>query len=107
MCRWSGSAAARGSCKSIRCRGCRLRVRTMQLAISVTCTAVILVVAASASGRDLALIEAVRDGDRAAARALVEKQVDVNVASADGSTALHWAAYGDNLELADLLIRAG
>ena len=32
---------------------------------------------------------------------------NVNAAEADGSTALHWASYRDDLESADLLIRAG
>ena len=42
-----------------------------------------------------------------ALRALLQKKVDVNAAEADGSTALHWASYRDDLESADLLIRAG
>jgi ankyrin repeat protein len=33
--------------------------------------------------------------------------VDVNAAAADGTTALHWASYRDDLESAALLIRAG
>src|SRR5439155_357162 len=32
---------------------------------------------------------------------------DVNAAEADGTTALHWASYRDDIESADLLIRAG
>jgi ankyrin repeat protein len=61
----------------------------------------------AAAGRDLALVEAVRNGDRETVRALLRKQPDVNAAEADGTTALHWASYADDLELADLLIRAG
>ena len=38
--------------------------------------------------------------------ALIESGVDVNRASADGTTALHWAAYYGELELAQRLIRA-
>jgi len=54
-----------------------------------------------------AIVDAVRGGDRAAIRALIQKKADINAADADGSTALHWAAYHDDLETADLLLRAG
>ena len=53
------------------------------------------------------LVDAAKNGDREAVRALVQKKVDVNTADADGTTALHWASYRDDLESADLLIRAG
>jgi ankyrin repeat protein len=56
---------------------------------------------------DVRLIGAVKDRDRAAARALIEQHVNVNAAQADGTTALAWAANRDDLETADLLIRAG
>ena len=54
-----------------------------------------------------ALIDAVKNGDRAALKALLQKKADVNVADTDGSTALLWASYRDDLEAADLLLRAG
>jgi ankyrin repeat protein len=38
---------------------------------------------------------------------LLEQQADVNAAQADGMTPLLWAAYNDDLELVDRLIRAG
>jgi ankyrin repeat protein len=53
------------------------------------------------------LIDAVRNADTAALQSLLKQRVDVNAATADGSTALHWASYRDNLESAELLIRAG
>lgn len=56
---------------------------------------------------DLRLIQAVKDGDAPAVRKLLAQHADVNAAEADGSTALHWAAQRDNLEIADLLIGAG
>jgi len=60
-----------------------------------------------AAAADLRLLEAVRAGDREAARSLLSQRVGVNEADADGATALHWAAHRDDLETADLLLRAG
>ena len=37
----------------------------------------------------------------------IQKKTDVNAAEPDGTTALHWAAYRDDLESADLLLKAG
>src|SRR6266704_5106089 len=53
------------------------------------------------------LVEAARNGDRDALRALLQKGAIVNAAEADGTTALHWASYRDDVESAGLLIRAG
>ncbi len=54
-----------------------------------------------------AVIDAARNRDHAALRALIQKKVDVNQPEADGATALHWAAYHDDLESVDLLVTAG
>src|SRR5262249_10182336 len=54
-----------------------------------------------------ALIDAAKNVDKDAVRALLKQGVNVNAADADGTTALHWASYRDDLETADLLIRAG
>ncbi len=59
------------------------------------------------AGTGQPLVEAAKNADKDAVRALLQKKLDVNAAEADGSTALHWAAYRDDLESADLLIRAG
>lgn len=61
----------------------------------------------TAATGDLRLVEAVKKQDRAAVRTLLQQRVDVNTPQPDGTTALHWAAYGDDLETADRLIRAG
>ena len=53
------------------------------------------------------LLQAVRNQDEAAARALLKQGVDVNVTRGDGSTALHWAAHRDHETMVDLLIGAG
>ena len=56
---------------------------------------------------DLRLVEAVRHEDAETVRALLDQQVDVNTPQPDGATALHWAAYLDDLETAVLLLEAG
>jgi uncharacterized protein len=60
-----------------------------------------------AGGERLSLIDAAKNADKAELRALLQKKADVNAAQADGTTALHWSAYRDDVESADLLIRAG
>lgn len=59
----------------------------------------------AAAGSEVA--DAAARGDQAAVRALIAKKADVNAAQVDGTTALHWAAQADDLETADLLIKAG
>jgi ankyrin repeat protein len=60
-----------------------------------------------AAASDLRLIDAVKTSDPKAVRSLLAQHVNVNASEADGSTALHWAAQRDNLEIAGLLIAAG
>jgi ankyrin repeat protein len=69
--------------------------------------ALLLAAAATASGADLRLIEAVRNQDQQQARTLLNQRADVNARAGDGSTALLWAAHWNDLETAGLLIRAG
>jgi ankyrin repeat protein len=47
------------------------------------------------------------NGDRSSVQALLRAKADVNAPQSDGATALAWAAYRDDLQLADLLIAAG
>src|SRR5262245_2807156 len=68
---------------------------------------VALSVASFASADDLKLIQAVKAKDRAAVATLVKDRAIVNKAQADGSTALHWAVYLDDVDLVDTLIKAG
>ena len=56
---------------------------------------------------DTRLPEAAMNGDRAEVQTLLKQKVDANEAQGDGSTALHWAAYRDDVEMARLLIQAG
>ncbi len=53
------------------------------------------------------LPDAAEQGDKASVRALLETRVDVNAAQVDGTTALHWAAYHEDVEMVGLLVRAG
>jgi uncharacterized protein len=55
----------------------------------------------------LPLVDAVKDGDRAAVRRLLQQKTNVNAVEADGTTALHWAVRADDQELVGLLLRAG
>jgi ankyrin repeat protein len=72
------------------------------------CAAVVLVSTGSllAAGSDAALADAAEKMDRAAIRTLLRQRADVNAPQADGMTALHWAAYRDDLETSELLLRA-
>lgn len=63
--------------------------------------------AGGAAGSELPLVEAARNADREAVRALLKQGAGVNQADADGTTALHWASYRDDVESAGLLLRAG
>jgi len=73
--------------------------------IQVIAVAGLLSVACFGAGSDAA--DAAMKNNRAGLRALLEKKADVTAAQADGTTALHWVARWDDLEMADLLIRAG
>ena len=53
------------------------------------------------------LTDAARRGDKDALRGLIAAKTDVNEPDGDGTTALHWAAYNDDGDVAELLIRAG
>ena len=78
-----------------------------RIKISLACWMVCLFTAGLAAGSDLRLTDAVKNQDKAAVRALLEEGVDANTPQADGATALSWASYWDDIETADLLIRAG
>ena len=59
----------------------------------------------SAAGSSVA--DAAMKGDKTTLRTLLQQKMDVNAAQADGATAIQWAAYRNDLEMADLLIAAG
>src|SRR5580693_1827318 len=63
------------------------------------------VVSIGAAGTELADAAMTRNGN--AVRSLLQRKADVNAPQIDGTTALHWAVRLDDLETAELLIRAG
>ncbi|MEP6961115.1 MAG: ankyrin repeat domain-containing protein, partial [Acidobacteriota bacterium] len=74
-----------------------------------TCGWVLLFgLAVSAAGApSSALADAAERRDRNGIRELLQSSGSVNVAQADGTTALHWAVYHDDVETTALLIKAG
>jgi uncharacterized protein len=69
--------------------------------------AVLLSTVSASATSDAPLADAAEKMDRSKVRALLDQRVDVNAPQADGMTALHWAAYQDDVEIAELLMRAG
>ncbi len=63
---------------------------------------------ASFAAESSAVADAAMSGNTNALRTLLaRKNVDVNAPQADGATAIQWAAYRNDLEMADMLIAAG
>jgi ankyrin repeat protein len=79
----------------------------MDLKRILGCSAAVLISAVSLAAGSSDLPDAAMNGDKAAVRSLLMRKADVNATQVDGTTALHWAVRADDLETADLLIRAG
>jgi ankyrin repeat protein len=77
----------------------RLRLSVMLLA------AVMMTAAVNAANSPVA--DAARRGDIEAVKTLLKDGADVNAATGDGMTALHWAAERGDLELTNVLLYAG
>jgi ankyrin repeat protein len=67
----------------------------------------LLLVSSLAFAADSRLPEAAMRGDRSTVASLLKQGVDIDGAQGDGSTALHWAAFNDDLETTKMLIAAG
>src|SRR5580765_1570950 len=79
-----------------------------QAGLKACTTSLVIVCAAPASAAtSLALVDAVKDGNRAVVQTLLRQKTNVNAAEADGTTALHWAVRADDQELVRLLLGAG
>ncbi len=78
----------------------------MPLKRRIAFVAASLLAANAASAAD-ELLAAAQRGDTTVALAAIEDGVDVNGKSPDGTTALHWAVYRDDLALVQRLVAAG
>jgi ankyrin repeat protein len=61
----------------------------------------------TASAATSEVADAAKRRDRDGVRAALARKADVNAPQVDGTTALHWAVEHDDLEMTDVLIRAG
>ncbi|MEX2288274.1 MAG: ankyrin repeat domain-containing protein [Planctomycetaceae bacterium] len=69
--------------------------------------AVLLLVVGSVSAAEAPLADAAESKKSAAIGALLEQKANVNAPQADGMTALHWAAYYDDLDTVNRFLVAG
>jgi ankyrin repeat protein len=81
--------------------------RAALASIILCATLLVSTIALQGAAARARLADAVERMDRAEIRMLLQQRVDVNAPQADGMTALHWAAYQDDLALAQLLLQAG
>ena len=79
----------------------------MKTRLEICATAVLLAAVAAHANGPAVLADAVEKIDRASVHTLLAQRVDVNAPQVDGMTALHWAAYHDDLQITGLLLRAG
>jgi len=81
----------------------RCKLRRWELAIG----SALLIVLSVHPMADVTLVDAVKSGDTAAVRVLLQAKADGNSAEADGTTALHWAVRRSDVATVDLLLKAG
>ena len=63
--------------------------------------------ATAGAASDFRLANAAMDGNLEKVRSLLRQNVDLNAAQNDGMTALHWAVYKADINIAQILILAG
>ena len=76
--------------------------RVAALAAAAWCSALLVAASTSSPVADAAMAR-----NTASVRGLLRGGADVNAAQGDGTTALHWAASHDDLEIAAMLLYAG
>ncbi|MEJ1965071.1 MAG: ankyrin repeat domain-containing protein [Gammaproteobacteria bacterium] len=75
--------------------------------VAIAATALLSPLFAHAAIADAPLANAVQSGDRESALDLLAQKFDINATEADGTSALHWAVYRNDVDLVDRLIKAG
>ena len=75
--------------------------------VTIAVAALLSPLFAQAAFADASLANAVKSGNRDSALALLAQKADVNATEADGTSALHWAVYQNDVDLVDRLIKAG
>src|ERR1700693_176363 len=84
-----------------------MRGSSPRTTINVAACTAALAFCLCASAANSPVSDAAMKGDKAALRSLLEQKADVNAPQTDGATAIQWASYGDDMEMAGLLISAG
>src|SRR5438105_1936801 len=84
-----------------------LRSQTVGIKRALGCCVAMFLSTAGFAASSSDVADAVMKENKQAVRSLLQKKADVNGPQVDGTTALHWAVRWDDLETADLLIRAG
>ena len=82
-----------------------MRMRDLRVAGLLAAVAAVSIGAAGGSG--VRVLDAVKQGNTAAVKALIAQKADVNAAEADGMTALHWAVRANDVPTVQMLLRAG
>jgi uncharacterized protein len=79
----------------------------MTRCVRVCCVVALLAAATLGAALKSDVADAAMQGNKPAVRALLQQKADVNAPQIDGTTALHWAVQANDLELTDVLIKAG
>src|SRR5256885_5102921 len=82
----------------------RLGIRPQPRSGECALALLIIAIVSQSLAAESRLTDAAEKSDRTAIRALLKQHADVNAPQVDGMTALHWAAYLDDLETARLLL---
>ncbi len=75
--------------------------------IITVCALTGVLMSLAVAGSSLGLLDAAKLGDFTTVEALLKDKANVNAARSNGTTALSWAVYHDNVTAVDLLIGAG
>src|SRR5215216_1644874 len=87
---------------------CVLRVLCVDSALRIAALFLLMcaLTGAATAAEKSALADAAEQGNKALVRTLLDARADVNATQVDGMTALHWAVYRDDAEMAGVLVRS-